>query len=309
MTAANPALESALRVGAVRYLNSRPLIERLADHLPPGGRLTLDYPSRLADDLRSGRLDVALVPSVAALSLAGAEILPDACVAARGPVRSVKVYFRRAPGEVRTLALDEGSRTSAALARALLAERYGVTPTRTPLPLAPTATPDAAAVALRQTDADAVLLIGDRAMKDPPGRFAAVWDLGEQWNAWTGLPFVFAAWTARPGLSDSARELAAAATRAARDRGVSRLDRLAAEAGPPLGLTADDARDYLSRNLHFTLGPAERAGLSLFRDLCERNGLLSPSSPPTAAASRRFRLPAASTESRPTSTPALQEVI
>ena len=275
-----PARRRTLRVGAVRYLNSRPLIEGLRTELPPGSELTLDHPSRLADGLRAGAFDAALVPSVAALGVPGATILPDACVAARGPVRSVKVYFRVPPGEVRTLALDEGSRTSAALARLLLAERYGVAPRCEPLPVAPAASPDAAAESLAGAAADAVLLIGDRAMHDPDGAFAAIWDLGSEWNAWTGLPFVFAVWAGRGGLNaDDAGALADAFTHS-RDAGTRRIDRIAATAAGPLGLTAADAAAYLRTNLHFTLGPAERAGLALFGELCVRNGLLAAGAAP-----------------------------
>ena len=281
---APPTDRRGVRVGAVRYLNSRPLIEGLNGSLGPRGGLTLDHPGRLADGLRAGRFDAALVPSVAALSLSGAAILSDACVAAAGPVRSVKVYFRRPPSEVRTLSLDEGSRTSAALARLMLAERFGVDPVREPLPVAASARPDAAAVSLARTDADAVLLIGDRAMHDPPGEFVAVWDLGAEWNHWTGLPFVFAVWVARPGLD---RRTAVRLDRLfsdCRDAGTRAVDRIAADAGGPLGLSAADAAGYLRTNLHFTLGPAERAGLDLFADLCGRNGLLTEPSEPAAPA-------------------------
>ena len=285
---APPTDRRGLRIGAVRYLNSRPLIEGLADSLGPRGELTLDHPGRLADGLRAGRFDAALVPTVAALSQPGAAIVSDACVAARGPVRSVKVYFRVPPGDVRTLALDEGSRTSAALARLMLAERFGVEPAREPLPVAAAATPDAAAVSLARTDADAVLLIGDRAMHDPPGRFAEVWDLGAEWHAWTGLPFVFAVWAARPGLNRRTAGRFGRLFSDCRDGGVRAVDRIGADAGGPLGLSAADAAGYLRTNLHFTLGPAERAGLDLFADLCGRNGLLSEREEPAAA----FVLPA-----------------
>ncbi|NNJ25955.1 menaquinone biosynthetic enzyme MqnA/MqnD family protein [Alienimonas chondri] len=279
------------RVGGVIYLNSRPLIEGLRADLAERGRLTLDHPSRLAEGLRAGAYDAALVPSVAALGTPGASILSDACVAARGPVRSVKLYFRVPPADVRSLALDEGSRTSAALARLLLAERFGIRPALQSLPVGPVPAPHAAADTVAQTDADAILLIGDRAMVDPVDDrtrrpFAAVWDLGETWNAWTGLPFVFAVWASRPDLDPrTAAELADRFSRS-RDEGVADLDRIAASAGRPLGLTPDDAADYLRRNLHFTLGPAERAGLELFCELCERNELLPRGTRPSYAPAR-----------------------
>src|SRR6266849_6119233 len=123
-----------LRIGAVNYLNSKPLIEGLPE-LVPEAELVLDFPSRLADRLSEGTLDVALVPSIACLLAPHYEVVSDACVAARGPVLSVKLYFRTEPRHVRRLALDAGSRTSATLARILLAEHHGILPDLEPLPL------------------------------------------------------------------------------------------------------------------------------------------------------------------------------
>src|SRR4029077_2737351 len=97
-----------LRIGAVNYLNSKPLIEDLAE-LAPEAELILDFPSRLADGLTAGTLDVALVPSIACLLEPDYEVVSDACVAARGPVLSVKLYFRKAPRSVCRLGLDVGS--------------------------------------------------------------------------------------------------------------------------------------------------------------------------------------------------------
>src|SRR5712672_3069106 len=104
-----------LRIGAVNYLNSKPLIEGLAE-LEPAAEVVLDFPSRLADRLTAGTLDVALVPSIACLLEPDYEVISDACVASHGPVLSVKLYFRTSPRAVRRLALDAGSRTSATLA-------------------------------------------------------------------------------------------------------------------------------------------------------------------------------------------------
>jgi chorismate dehydratase len=249
-----------LRIGAVSYLNSKPLIEGLAERASPA-ELILDVPSRLADELASGWLDVALIPSVEALADPDYEIVSDACVAARGPVLSVKLYFRVPPGEVRSLALDAGSRTSAALSRILLAERYGVEPRLTSLPLG-AATTDVAA--------DAVLLIGDRAMHPPAERFLTAWDLGGEWYRWTGLPFVFAMWVTREGIDLGDLEFALTA---ARDFGVDNLAAIAAREAAGLQLTESLARDYLTQNLHFRLGSAERNGLKLFHRLASGLGL------------------------------------
>ncbi|WP_231746780.1 menaquinone biosynthetic enzyme MqnA/MqnD family protein [Maioricimonas rarisocia] len=250
-----------VRIGAVRYLNSKPLIEGLPATIP-GAELVLDVPSRLADDLAAGKLDVALIPSVEAFSDANYVAVSDACVATRGPVLSVKLYSRVHPGQIRTLALDEGSRTSAALVKILLEERYGVTPQVESLPLQATT---------RDTSADAVLLIGDRAIHPPEESFHTVWDLGTEWSTWTGLPFVFAMWVARrdrPGV-ELGKPLGAV-----RDRGLDVISDIARREGPQLGMSQPAALEYLTKNLHFHLGSAERNGLQLFRKLATRLGLV-----------------------------------
>ncbi len=105
------SIDGAVRIGAVTYLNSKPLIEGLSELLPEA-ELSLDYPSRLAEDLAAGFLDVALVPSIEVFRHADYEIISDACVATHGPVMSVKLYSRVPLGEIQSLALDAGSRTS-----------------------------------------------------------------------------------------------------------------------------------------------------------------------------------------------------
>jgi len=272
-------IDRRLTVGAVSYLNSKPLIEGLPELLPPQVDLRLDYPSRLADDLSAGRLDVALVPSIEYFRGRNYEVISDACVAAHGPVLSVKLYSRVPWGDIRSLALDEGSRTSATLARVMLAERHGVLPTLQPLPLDHRT---------EDSSADAILLIGDRAISPPPEKFQAIWDLGEEWFNWTGLPFVFAMWVAsHPApLSDGGQvegDLARTddeslgrieeALGQARDRGVEHLNEIARREAPLLGLSLPTTISYLSENLQYHLGPAERNGLKLFYELASGLGL------------------------------------
>lgn len=252
-----------LRIGAVSYLNSRPLVQTLPRHAPLAS-LTLDYPSRLADQLAAGQLDVALIPSVEYFRRPGYEVISDACVAARGEVLSVKLFCRVHPGQIRRLALDEGSRTSAALTKVILAEHYGVFPETEPLNMQCTTA---------DTLADAVLLIGDRAMHSPPGEFAEVIDLGQFWNSWTGLPFVFAMWVAR---QDAAADGIDEALAAARDEGVRMAAEIARTEAPRLGLDPQYAHRYLTRNLHYHLTSAEKNGLRLFCCLAARHHLVNP---------------------------------
>ncbi len=268
-----------LRVGAVSYLNTKPLIYGLSDRLPSAW-LTLDYPSRLADRLAAGTLDIALIPVVEFFRQHSLGILSDACIACRGPVWSVKVFFRVPPAEVQTLALDEGSRTSAVLAQLLLHARCGRQPKLLPLPVGQT---------VRDTQADAVLLIGDRAMNAQPGPFADVWDLGDQWCRWSERPFVFALWAARPEIADRAdAQSVSQALSACRDEGVAQIERIAAAEASALGLTQPECIRYLRHNLHFQFGNHEQAGLELFRRSAAALGLVPPAA--------KTHLPASATD-------------
>ncbi len=249
-----------IRIGAVNYLNTKPLVCGLAE-LAPQADVLFDLPSRLADGLAAGRYDVALIPSIEFFQNPAYIIVSDACIGCRGPVLSVKLFFRVPPEQVRTLALDEGSRTSAALARILLAERFGLHPELRPLPIGDS---------LAQTDADAVLLIGDRAIHSPAERFAAVWDLGDEWQRFTGLPFVFAMWTARGGADLNGVDTALSA---ARDAGVRNLEAIAEREAPPLGLTRPECLAYLRDYLYFYLGERELQGLALFHRYAVKLGL------------------------------------
>jgi chorismate dehydratase len=119
-------------------------------------------------------------------------------------------------------------------------------------------------VPVQESTADAVLLIGDRAMKVPDAPFHAVVDLAEAWRALTGLPFVFALWVARAGveLDDLAHALARS-----RAEGLAHAGELARTCGPGLGLDVDTCYDYLTRALSYDLGEPEIAGLRRFAQM------------------------------------------
>ena len=168
-----------LRIGAVSYLNTKPLVHRL-DELAPEAVVSYEVPSRLSTALAAGELDVALVPSIELASHPEWTIVSDACIGCCGPVLSVKLAFRVPPDQVRSLALDEGSRTSAVLSQVLLHDLHGVQPQLTSLPIG---------CDLGDSEADAVLVIGDRAIRTDESCFDQVWDLGDRWCRWAELPF------------------------------------------------------------------------------------------------------------------------
>jgi chorismate dehydratase len=190
-------------------------------------------------------------------------IVPAVSIASDGEVATVAVFTRKSIADVRTLALDLSSRTSVVLTRVLCAKRWGIAPSFTP------AEPDLEAMLAR---ADAALVIGDPAFDiDPAARGVTKIDLGSEWKALTGLPFVYAMWTGRPGAASAEQ---CRALQAARDGGVAHLEDIARE-------VADDDQDlerrslvYLRDNLRYGLGDAEAAGLRRFHELAAEIGLV-----------------------------------
>ncbi len=252
-----------IRIGAVNYLNTKPLIYDL-EQLVPDAELVLDLPSRLADQLAAGKLDVALIPVVEFLRAGCYTLVPDVAIASRGPVLSVTLFSKVAWPEITSISLDVGSRTSAALVQVISRFRYEVTPRLEPLQIEDDP---------ERVTTDAVLLIGDRAMHACLPGFAHAYDLGEEWTNWTGLPFVFAVWALRPGVDSGS---IVKALQEAKRRGLANAGPIAAAEAPRLGLGAGFCRRYLDTVLSYDLGPRELAGLKRFAELASELGLVPP---------------------------------
>ena len=243
-----------IQIGAVTYLNTKPLIHQL-DELAPGADLSLDLPSRLADQLAAGELDVALIPIVEVFRGQNYRILPNMAIASHGPVLSVTVFSKVNCSAIRTLALDEGSRTSAALVQVILKQRYGCTLETRPFLMDQP---------IEECDADAVLLIGDRAMKAALPGYPYSYDLGQEWTDWTGLPFVFAVWAARDGVDLGTTT---EALLEAKRRGIENVAEIAWNEAQRLNLDPAYCRRYLTNIIRFDLGPAERQAIEKFHRL------------------------------------------
>ncbi len=250
------------RIGAVSYLNSKPLVFEI-QRWAAGAKIVYDLPSRLAEMLSDGQLDVALIPSIEAFQHPEYKVLSDACIACCGPVWSVKLLSRTEPEKIQSLSLDEGSRTSVALVQILLKERYGIRPELHRLSIDDD---------WRTSPNDAVLIIGDRAMW-PKGnhRFAHQIDLGAWWHQWSGLPFVFAMWVANLDESriNELSELDQIITKT-RDRGLDNLSQIASHCAKEYGLSTEQCLSYFQDFLHFRLGEDERKGLAMFRELASQ---------------------------------------
>ena len=243
-----------LRVGAVSYLNSRPLIEGLAGR-PDRFVVRTDIPSTCAALLHDAAIDVGLIPSIEYLQRPDYQIVPGVAVASRGEVASVALFTARPIHDVRSIALDTSSRTSAALLRVLCARRFRIEPRW-----------QAAAPELEtmRRMADAALLIGDSALfADYTAAGLEKIDLGIEWAAMTGLPFVWACWVGRAGAvaPDAVRAL-----QAARDAGLAALPAIAREFAGPDDQKAAFVYSYLRDNIQYSLGPDELNGLRRFYD-------------------------------------------
>ena len=256
----------AVRLGAVDYLNARPLVYgiEVRSHL---FSLRFDVPSKCAALLHEGSIDVGMIPSIEYLRRAGYRIVPGIGIVSDGPVASVALFTTTPVDRIRSIAADTSSRTSTALLRVLCVERFGIDPSFVPM------APDPA-VMLRRCDA--ALLIGDPALfLDHDALGATKVDLGEQWTSITGLPFVWAFWAGRPGILSSE---AIDALVACRDAGVAASDEIAmVYCGPE---RAARCQAYLRENIHYSLGEREEAGLRKFYELAGRHGIVDFVSPP-----------------------------
>lgn len=256
MGAATKDMVKPLRIGCVPYVNAKPLIEGLDGVL-------LKPPSELAGLLSRGRLDVALLPSIEVIRR-GLESVPGLAIASPGEVDSVRLHLLKPLSQVRVVALDRNSRTTNTLVRILMAKRFGLSPRYI------------VADPARGLKGDAAVTIGDASFKDfgVPSL-----DLGLEWRALTGRPFVFALWAHRPGhprRAEIRRTLQAAAERADVEAIVRREYRR-------IGISEERCRRYLTECITFGLGPDERAGLKLFERHARALGLVEPAKRPAEA--------------------------
>ena len=249
-----------IRLGAVSYLNTKPLVEGLDRH-PDLFTVRYDVPSQCAALLHENRIDVGLIPAIEYLR-GDYRIVPDIAIGSHGPVSSVALFSRVPLAKIATLALDISSRTSVALTRILAACKWRIAPKVTP------AEPSLKAMLAR---ADAALVIGDPALEvDTAAMDVIKIDLGAEWHELTGLPFVYAMWTGRAGvlLPTHIAEL-----QAARARGEAAIGEIARREAAGNGARARKFERYLRDNLRYALGEREIAGLRRFHELAAEQGL------------------------------------
>ena len=297
---------SKLRISIVEFLNTAPLVWGFTDG-PLQGRYNLSFtvPSLCAEALRSGQVDVAIIPAIEYQRMEGMVVLPEMAVAAKREVRSILVLAKKPIEQAKRVALDTNSRSSVALTRLLCKGFWRIAPEFIDAP------PDSAAML---AEADAALLIGDPALRirlkvdallakapDAKGCCGSdllsdkdeapvpgvdtlfVYDVAEQWRQMTGKPCVLAIWV---GCRELITPDVVADFLASKEYGLVRIGEIAEAAALKLELAPRDVEIYLRDNIDFSLDTANLEGLEHYFRECAATGLIPRAKPIEFAAVR-----------------------
>jgi chorismate dehydratase len=250
------------KVSVVQYLNAVPLVWGMLKGIQQG-RYALEFstPAACADAVRLGKADLGIIPSIEYQRLDRAQVLSGISIAAKEEVKSVLLLSKVPIEKIQTVAVDNSSRTSAALLRILMRKFYSRWVNVVP------SAPKPAQMLKR---AEAALIIGDPALTYD-GQVPEVYDLAAEWKKFTGLPFVFALWVGREeakigryrkDFEDS------------RDYGLAHIDAIAAEYAPKLNMQPPGVKAYLTQNVDYSLDEENRKGLRLFYKLAREAGII-----------------------------------
>lgn len=247
-------MENRIRVGAVSYLNTKPMlygIERM--EVRHWMDLTMDYPAEVARQLKADEIDMGLVPVAILPELEDYYIDADYCIGANGPVGSVGIYSDVPLEEVETMLLDYQSRTSVALCKILMKHYWKLTPNWV----------SAKPGYLEEIKGNvAGVVIGDRAFAQRK-KSEFEYDLADAWKKMTGLPFVFAAWVSNKELPEDFID----AFNKANEWGLTQLDKVVAE-NPS---SQYDLMYYYTKNISYRLDEEKRKGMQLFLEYIQKS--------------------------------------
>lgn len=240
-------MSQKIKVAAVSYLNTKPLlygIER--SPVMQDIELLLDYPSNLARSLKDGTIDMALLPVAAMPEVPGARIVSNYGIGATENVASVAIFSQVPMEEIETVYLDYQSRSSVRLAQLLLEKHW-----KKEVAFKPATEHYIDYI----NGKSAGVIIGDRALRQLDN-FPYIYDLAEGWIAYTGLPFVFAAWIAN---KDLPQEFLVAFNEA-NALGLAHIDEVVVENEFPYY----DLKKYYTENISYLLDEPKQQGLQRF---------------------------------------------
>jgi chorismate dehydratase len=254
------SLKIPLRFGFHDFLNAQPLLVPLQEiAIETGFKLVLGNPAATAQALEMGDLDLAMIPVVEYLKNAGNyKLLPGVSIASKGSVDTVLLVAKKSLNKIKTVAIDNRSKTSVAAIKILFETKFS-----RPVIYQP----QSPELEIMLDKADAALIIGDNAhlakQKFPDLKF---YDIGEEWFIQTQKLFVHAAVAIRKGV-ELPRGFAQSVLQA-RKKGVARIPQISKSKAEKYGWSEQEALDYLSGKIIYDLGHAELEGLRQFRDLC-----------------------------------------
>ncbi|MFM2134676.1 MAG: hypothetical protein RL021_76 [Bacteroidota bacterium] len=243
-------MNEKIRVSIVSYLNSAPFLFGLRNHaIRDRIELFQDVPAVCAEKLRSGQVDIGLIPVATLPEIPNGTIIGDFCIGCDGEVHSVLLLSRVPLHEIDRVLLDYQSRTSVRLVRILAEELWKIAPEWTPaLP----------GYEKSITGRTAAVVIGDRAM-EMRADYPFIYDLGAAWKELTGLPFVFAVWTANRMIDSEFMAL----FNEALGEGLSAIPEILKNLRPhPVQLKELDV--YLRQHIRYAFYEEQRKGLELF---------------------------------------------
>ncbi|MBX7152811.1 menaquinone biosynthesis protein [bacterium] len=259
---------ATIKISAVSYLNTKPIVYGLENgRLPHRFDIRYDIPSECAKQLAGRTVDLALIPSIEysrireTISLF---IVPSIAVISRGEVRSVELFFNRGLEQIRTVAVDSSSRTSVALLRIILGEKFDIQPELIEME------PD---LSHMLSKADAALVIGDKALHYYNAADNRL-DLGEEWNDLTdGLPFVYSFWA---GVPDRLHPTDIKTLIDSRDLGLAHIKEISDiyQQASVSGLSTEFYEKYLTENIRYEFGKDEIEGLKEYLSYCFYYGLI-----------------------------------
>ncbi len=231
-----------VKISAVSYTNTKPFIYGIA-HSDVINKidLSLDIPSDCAARLIAGQVDVGLIPVAAIPHVPNANIIANYCIGSIGAVNSVFIFSNVPVEDIRTVKLDQQSRTSNNLAKVLLKFHWKK---------------DVTFITDLAAETDAMVLIGDRTFGKTDD-YAYSYDMGEEWMNFTGLPFVYAAWVANKELPEDFKQEFDKALQLGLDCRKTVIEELPK-------FPNFDLDDYLMHKLDFELTAEKRQALTRF---------------------------------------------
>jgi predicted solute-binding protein len=280
-----------LRISIVQYLNTAPLVWGFTNG-PLLGKYDLSFtvPSQCAEALRSGAVDIAIIPAIEYQRIENLVVLPQLAIASKRKVRSLLMISKRPIEQVRRIALDRSSRSTQVLARILCVDKWKIAPEFFE------ADPDLDSML---QSAEAALLIGDPALRlsyslergscdsasEEHVRWGSsagsmnslfVYDMVQEWRLLTDLPAVLAIWAARreAGTPEVLRDFTASL-----EYGMARIDEISRAASPELSLPAATLADYLNGNIDFSLDEENCRGLAFYYERAAELGLIERAKP------------------------------